>query len=107
MIPCVRIAVIGGVVEVGIAPTEVGMYLGHVAGDQIGPGHHVDRQALGGDEELVVGGDDAAGEVAGIGDDAGASGPEESVRHLADDALHPVGEDGKLHTIDAGLLAVR
>ena len=64
----------------------------HVARDQVGAAHDVDREALGHREQLVVGGEDAAGEVACGVEDRGACRAKQRVHHRAGDALEPVAE---------------
>ena len=66
------------------------------AGDQVGAAHHVDGQALGHREHLVVGGEDAAGEVACGVEDRGARRPEQRVHHRPHDALEAVVEQAEL-----------
>ena len=51
---------------------------------------HVHRQALGGREQAVVGGDQRAGEVAGHVQDGRAAGAQQRVLHLAHDRVEPV-----------------
>ena len=89
MIGRVRVAVIGRVVEEGIAPAELRMERQHRARHDVGSDQHVRGQALGLGEQLVAGGQDAAGEIARAVDQARARGPEQRVRHLARDRLEP------------------
>ena len=53
-------AVIGRIVQERIAALQDGVKLLHRCGHQIGPAQNVNRQAFGGGEQMVVGGDDAA-----------------------------------------------
>ncbi len=82
------------VVEKGIALAEIGVKLAHRAGLQPGA-EDMHLQTLRGSEELVVRGDDRAGEVARHVEDRGAAGAEEGVGHLPDDRFEAVCKDGK------------
>ena len=79
------------VVQEGVALAQVRVQLAHRARLQPGA-EHVHLQALGGGEELVVGGDDRAGEVPRHVEDRGATGAEERVGHLAHDRFEAVRE---------------
>ena len=92
-------AVIGRVVQEGVAPLEVGVKLLHRGRHQIGAAQHVDRQALGGRQHVAVGGDDAAGEVARCIEHARAPGAEERVGHLAADGLEALVQDRQLNAV--------
>ena len=95
----VRAAVIGRVVQESVAPREIGVKLLHRGRHQIWPAQHVDRQALGGRQQVAVGGDNAAREVARRVEHARAPGTEERVGHLAADGLEALVEDRKLDAV--------
>ena len=88
----VRVAQHRVVVQERVALAQVGVQRAHRARLQAGA-EHVHLQALGGGEQLVVGGDDRAGEVARHVQDRGAPGPEQRVGHLPHDRFEAVGED--------------
>ncbi len=94
VVGCVGVAEDRIVVKKGVALAEIRVELAHRAGLKPGA-EDVHLQALGGCEELVVGGDDRAGEVARHVEDRGAAGTEEGVGHLPDDRFEPVREDGE------------
>ena len=96
-----------GVAEVGVVVDErvalgqvVAVKLAHRRGLQPGA-EDVHLKALGGGEQLIVGGDDRAREVAGHVEDGRAPGAKQRVGHLADDRLEPVGEHREQHRVDA------
>ena len=96
----VRAAVVGRVVEVGVAPLEVGVKLLHRLAHHVGAAQHVNRQALVDREQPVLGGDDAAGEIARAVEHAGAPGAQQRVGHLGADGLHPLVDDRHLHAVE-------
>ena len=62
------VAAIGVVVQIGVALADVALVINaHVLALQVGA-EDVDRQSFGGGEELIVAGEDAAGEIPGAGD---------------------------------------
>jgi len=79
------------VVQVGVALSQVGVQRAHRARLQPGA-EHMHLQALGGREQLIVGRDDRAGEVARHVDDRRAPGAEQRVRHLAHDRFEAMRE---------------
>ena len=93
-------AVIGRVVEIGVAALQHRMVVGHRPAHDLGAAEHVDRQAVGGGEQFVPGRQDDAGEVAGDGEDARPPGAVEGVGHLAGDAFEAGGEHRHLDTAD-------
>ena len=88
----VGVAVVGRVVEKGVARPEGRVGLFHVPGNQVGAAHDVDGQAFGHRQHLVVGGEDAAGEVACGVEDRGSRGAKQRVHHRAGDPLEAVAE---------------
>ena len=64
---------------------SVGMGLFHVPGDQVGAAHDMDGQAFGHRQHLVVGGEDAAGEIACGVEDRGSCRTKQRVHHRAGD----------------------
>ena len=96
----VRVAGVGIVVEVGVAPRQVGVVAGQPW--RLEPGaEHVDLEPLDGREELVVGGHDRAGEVLRGVEDGRAPGTKQRVRHLADDRVETVREHGQENGVAA------
>ena len=93
-------AVVGRVVEVGVAPLEVRVKRLHRLAHHVGAAQDVDRQALVDREQPVLGGHDAAGEVARAVEHARAPGAEQRVGHLGADGLHPLVDDRHLHAIE-------
>ena len=87
----VRVAAQRIVVQERVARREVGVQLAHRARLQSGA-EHVRLQPLGRGQQLVVGGHDAAREVARHVEHRAATGAEQRVRHLADDHVEAVGE---------------
>ena len=85
------VAEVGVVVQEGVAFGEIVVQLGHRARLQV-RAEDVDRQSLRRRQQLVVAGADRAREVTRHGDHGRARGPEQRVRHLAHDAVEPVGE---------------
>ena len=83
----VRVAVVGRVVQERVAASQLRVQSLIRARHQVGAAHDVDRQALGGREELGLGGQDAAGEVTRRVQDARAAGRSERVLHRSRDAL--------------------
>ena len=92
-------AVIGRIVQERITALQDGVKLQHRCGHQIGPAQNVNRQAFGGGEQMVVGGDDAARKIARRVEHAGASGVEQGVGHLAAHAFETLVENRQLHAI--------
>ena len=99
----VRVAEVGVVVQERVALGEIVVELRHGLREVL-RAHDVHGQALGGGEQLVVGGDDGAGEVARLVDDGGARGAQERVRHLAADAVEPVGDHRQPDRVERALL---
>ena len=95
----VRATVIGRVVQEGVAPREAGVKRRHRGRHQVRAAQHVDRQALGGRQQVAIGGDDAAREVACRVEHARAPGAEERVGHLAADGLEALVQDRKLDAV--------
>ena len=87
MIGRVRAAVVGRIVQEGIAALQLADGCRSSSGHDVRAAQDVDRQALGGGEQLVIGGQHDAGEVMRDGEDARAAGAEERVRHLPGDAV--------------------
>ena len=94
-VPDVRI-----VVEVRVALPEVGLEFTHRRGLQV-RSEDVHGQTLGRREQFVLRGHDGAGEVAGDGDDRGASGAEQGVRHLPHDRVEAVREHREQGRVEA------
>ena len=89
----VGVAVVGRVVHEGIALAELRVKLLHALRHQVGAAEHVHGDALGEAEELVVGGDDAAREVAAGVEDHRAPGADQRVGH----GPHDRGEAARKH----------
>ena len=87
----VGIAEIGVVVEERVALGEIVVQFGHGPCLQV-RAEDMDRQTLRRRQELVVGGADRAREIPRHGDHGRARCLEQRVRHLAHDAVEPVGE---------------
>ena len=102
MVGGVGVAQVGVVVEEGVALLEVGVQVGHRFAEQAGA-VDVDGAAVGSGEELVLGGGEGAGEVAG-GELGGAAGADQGFGHLADDAVDAVGHDEQLDRVHGGSL---
>ena len=100
----VRVAQVRVVVKVGVAVGEVRVQLAQPAGLEPGA-ENVHLQPLGGGQQLVFGGHDAAGEVAGHVQHRGPAGAEQGVAHLPDDRVEPAGQHGQQHRVQAGLAA--
>ena len=64
----------------------------------------MDRQALGGGQKFAVGRNDGARKIPGDVQDAGASGAQQGIGHLARDALQPIVEKRQSHAIASRLL---
>ena len=93
-------AVIGRVVEVGVALLEVRVKRLHRLAHHVGAAQDVNRQALVDCEQPVLGRYDAAGEVARAVEHAGAPGAQQRVRHLRADGLHPLVDDRHLYAVE-------
>ena len=94
-------AVIGAVVEEGIALLHVVEEFGDRPGRQLQRAD-VDRHRLLDADEPVIVGEDAAGHVARVGDDRRARGAHDGVAHLADDRFEPAREHRHQQRIEAG-----
>ena len=84
---------------------ESRMELLHAAGHEIGPAQQMDRDALGHREQLVLGGDDAAGEVPALIQDHRAPGPDQRVGHAADDRRVAAREHGQVDRVEGAVSA--
>ena len=89
MIRRMRAAVIGRIVEKCVAAFEAWVVVGHRPAHDLRPAEHMDGQALGGSEQLVIGGQHGAGKVMRDRQDARAAGAEERIGHLPRDAVEP------------------
>jgi hypothetical protein len=92
MVGSVRISPIGRVVEKGIASTKYGMALENCPRDEIGAAHHVNRKALGAQDELVLRSEDSAREVVSTIENARTPGAEDRVHHAANDRVQAVAD---------------
>ncbi len=99
-----RVAVVGRVVQEGVAALQLGVMVPHRPAHQIGADHDMDRQALGGGQQAAIGGQEHAGEVVAGVEHARACGPEQGVGHLARDRVEARGEDRHPHPVVAGAL---
>ena len=93
-------AVVGRVVEEGVATFELGVELLHGLGHEVRAAEDVDGEALLSGEEFAVAGDDAAREVFGAVEDAGTASAQEGVAHFARDAFKAVVDDGELGAVE-------
>ena len=96
----VRVAVVGRIMQEGVARLDVGVELHHRPGHQVGAAQHVDRVAVGGGQQIAVGGHERAGEVARRVDHARARRAQQRVRHLAGHALEALLHDRELDPVD-------
>ncbi len=95
MVGRMRAAVVGRVVQERIAPLQLRMEPLHRGAHQVRARQDMNGQAVGGSQQAVVPRDDAAGEVAGDVEHAGAAGPQQRVGHLLGHALQAVAENGE------------
>ena len=94
------VAAVGVVVEIRIALADVArMIAAHVLALQVGA-EDVHRQAFGRCEQMIVAGEDAAGEIAGAGNDRRARRAQQRIGHLAHDAVEPIGDHGHDHGVE-------
>jgi hypothetical protein len=85
--------------EESVATLQQRMVLEHRPGHDIRTGENVNRQALGRRKQFAIRRDDAAGKVFGAIENSRTSGPQQRVRHFADDSLDPAVEDGEFGAI--------
>ena len=85
-------AIEGAVVEIGVALLDVLEELDDRPGGQL-QRRDVDRQRFLDADQAAVIGEDPAGHVAGVLDDAGAAGLHDRIGHLADDRFDPARDD--------------
>ena len=100
MIRGVRVAVVGIVVEIGVAGSGLRMMPAHRARQQPGA-EDVDGQPLGAGQKLVIPRDDRAREVACQPDHRRASRPQQRVLHLAHDPVETVRDHREIDGIEA------
>lgn len=101
-----RAAVIGRVVEEGVAAPQVRVKLGHGARHDVRAGQHMDRQAFRRRQQMAIGGDDAAGEVLGAVQDARPARAQQGIGHLADDPFDPVVQDRQFRAVQSVVVMV-
>ena len=92
----VGVPVVRRVVEEGVSAPQPRMGLLHVRRDEVRPAHHVDWQALRHREQLVAGGEDAAGEIASGVEDRRARGPQQRVHHRPGAAFEAIAQQREL-----------
>ncbi len=95
----VRVAEIGVVVQERVALLEPRMELRHRLGQEL-HADDVDRKPLGRSQQLVLGGDERAREVAGHVEHRRAPRAQQRVRHLPADAVEAVREHRQQHRIE-------
>ena len=103
----VGVAVVGRVVHERIALTELRVKLLHALRHQVRAAEHVHGDALGEAEELVVSGDDAAGEIAAGVEDHRTPGADQRVGHTAHDRGEAAREHGQVDRVEAGVCDFR
>ena len=97
------VAAIGVIVEIGIAAADVAfMVTAHVGGLDMAA-EDVDRKSLSRCEQLVVAGDETAGEIARRRNDRRPRCAQQRVGHLADDTIEAVGHHRHQDGIEAGV----
>ena len=99
----VRIAVVGRVVEEGVAPLQLRVKLLHRGRHDVGAAQHVDRVALGRRDQLAIGRDDAAREVPRHVEHAGAPRAQQRVCHLRGHALEALRQHREADAVEGPL----
>ena len=101
MVSRMSVAAVGVVVEIRVALADVALVIAaHILALQMGA-ENVHRQALGRGKQLIVAGENAAGEIPRARYHGRTRGAQQRVGHLTNDAVEPVGDDGHHHRIES------